>query len=348
MPVSYRQAGVDTEKAQVLLKKLRPFIENTYKKSQYGLVSDSFGSFSGVFRPKNKFRKYDIAAATDGVGTKIELCTKFSYLEPLGYDLVAMCVNDLYCSGALPAFFLDYIACGKLDENWYTPIIKSISKACEKTGMVLLGGETAEHPKLMKVNEFDLAGFCVGFLSQKRHLPKLNKIKKNDLIMALPSSGLHSNGFSLVRMILARLEKEKPTEYKNLTNDRKWIKNHLLKATRIYHEIPLLLSKVKAHIKAIAHITGGGICENLPRVIPKNLSAVITEKNAFRLPIYDWLKKFSSEKELFKTFNMGYGLLMITDDHQKSLKKLKKYIPEAVNIGYLKDKKHLNENSVII
>ena len=331
----YKDSGVDQEKAKRSIQSLTSLIENTHHKAKWGKVIAGVGGFSGVFRPRRKDQNYDVVATTDGVGTKIVLCSRFSYLEPLGYDLVAMCVNDLYCSGADPAFFLDYVSCGKLSDHWYQPVIQNIAKACETTGMALLGGETAEHPGVMGEGEFDLAGFCVGFRGQDNQLPRLDDMSDGDHLIALPSSGLHSNGFSLVRMILDEIRKTSQTEYDAFVRDQKWIHEHLLAPTRIYTEIPSLLSEVK--VKAIAHITGGGIYENLPRVLPKHLSAVIDKKIASRLKVYQWLSRFVPEEELFHTFNMGYGMILVVDpkETQKLLNKKK----EAICIGHLEERR---------
>ncbi len=203
--MNYKQSGVDTQKAQKSLQKVKNFILKTHQ-SSLGNVIDNFGSFAGIFQKKKYIfsSKNLLAASTDGVGTKLEVYHKYNHYEGIGFDLVAMCVNDLYCVGAEPAFFLDYIACEKLDHKWYSPVIQSISEACQSISIPLLGGETAEHPKAMLANTFDLAGFSVGFVKKKNILPKINQIKQDDIIIGLPSNGLHSNGFSLIREFLKK------------------------------------------------------------------------------------------------------------------------------------------------
>ena len=252
-----------------------------------------------------------------------------------------MCVNDLYCSGAEPAFFLDYFSCGKLNETVYSTVLESIIKACRSVGIALLGGETAEHPDVMSDEYFDLAGFCVGFVCPDDRLPKTNTFQAGDVIAALASTGLHSNGFSLIRMILETLKVKRPKEYASLVDDPKWLREKLLTPTRIYKELPEIMNIVK--VKGIAHVTGGGIYENLPRVFPDKFAAIIEEKKPFFLPIYEWLGDFASEKELYSTFNMGCGILIILDAGQYSL--LKKHHKEVKQIGHVEVRNNISSES---
>ena len=291
------------------------------------------GGFAGIFRAHPQFKELDLVASSDGVGTKLELCREFSCLEGIGYDLVAMCANDLYCSGAMPAFFLDYYSCGRLNVTSYSIILESIANACRSIGIALLGGETAEHPGVMPDDHFDLAGFCVGFVSSRDRLPKTDTFRQGDVIAALPTTGLHSNGFSLVRMILNNLKSREPQEYDSLIGNKKWLREQLLPPTRIYSELLDIMNT--AEIKALAHITGGGIYENLPRVLLEEFVAVI-EENPFSLPIYDWLRKFLDEKELYHTFNMGLGMILISDP--SAYKLLKEKFKELRRIGSLENK----------
>ncbi len=306
--MDYKSAGVDTEKARSLLSDLKGTITATHGENPAGRPIGTFGGFAGAFRPGVFFSGADVVAATDGVGTKIQLIRKFNRHHTVGFDLVAMCVNDLYCAGATPAFFLDYIACGRLDDSWYKPVIDSISRACTLVPMALLGGETAEHPGVMPDDEYDLAGFCVGFVKPDGHLPRLNEVKGGDVLVALPSSGVHSNGFSLVRKILARLEQENPQRYLKLLHDEQFI-DKLLAPTRIYSFMPALLAA--APIKAAVHITGGGFYENIPRVLPAHTAAVIQKPRPFQLPVFDFLAEFVAPRELYKTYNMGIGMVLV-------------------------------------
>ncbi|HNJ67514.1 MAG TPA: phosphoribosylformylglycinamidine cyclo-ligase, partial [Turneriella sp.] len=273
----------------------------------------------------------DIVAATDGVGTKTQLLRRFDYLEGIGQDLAAMCVNDLFCSGATPAFFLDYIACGKLDERWYNRVLGSVADACALTPMALLGGETAEHPGVMPDDDFDLAGFAVGFIARDRRLPVVETQREGDLLIGLAASGLHSNGFSLVRKILAEMEKSAPADFAKLTADRSKFIATWLAPTRIYKEVPALLQA--AAIKGIAHITGGGIHENLPRVIAEGFGAEIVNPEPFRLMAMETIEKFVERAKLFHTFNMGTGLILIAAESE--LDKIRSVYPEAAVMGKL-------------
>ena len=341
--IDYKTAGVDTEKAQNLIQNLKKEIVSTHKNLNTGNVRKNFGGFAGLFQPHKKFNGFDLVAATDGVGTKIELCRQFNYFEELGYDLVGMCVNDLYCLGASPFFFLDYISCGKLDESWYSPLLKSITKACKSASLALLGGETAEHPGLMKKDEFDLAGFCVGAVDPKKALPKLDEIKEGDLIAGFASSGPHSNGFSLIRKILKKLKKENPAEYNSLMSDKNFIEKKLLIGTRIYSFIPEMISKVR--VKAIAHITGGGFYENIPRILPETMAAYIEKPGIFNHDIFNLIERFVKPADMYKTFNMGIGIIAIIDKRDSEL--IKQFDKRSSIIGIIK-KRRKDEKNVFI
>ncbi|GAB4439117.1 MAG: phosphoribosylformylglycinamidine cyclo-ligase [Turneriella sp.] len=328
--MDYKTAGVDTKYAQKLIHNLKDRITATHKVKNVGDIVGQYGGFAGRFQPV-AIPGYDIVATTDGVGTKTQLLRRFNYLEGIGQDLVAMCVNDLFCSGATPAFFLDYIACGKLDESWYNRVLGSIADACTATPMALMGGETAEHPGVMPDDDFDLAGFAVGFIARDRRLPNPELQREGDLLIALPSSGLHSNGYSLVRKIFAELEKNNPAEFQTMVADRDKFIATWLNPTRIYKDIPALLQQ--AQVKGIAHITGGGIHENLPRAINEGLGAVIENPEPFRLAAADLLEKYVEREKLFHTFNMGTGLILIAAEGE--LEKIRQVYPEAAVMGRL-------------
>ena len=344
--MDYKKAGVDVLKAKQSIDTLKQDIDKTKTNITLGNVLTSIGGFAGTFKPHSQYASHNIVATTDGVGTKIELCRSLKYFDPLGQDLVAMCVNDLYCMGARPAFFLDYISCGKLDDSWYQLIIKQIADACLKTNMAFLGGETAEHPGVMEIDEFDLAGFCVGMVSDQNVLPKMDTINDNDVIIGLPSSGIHSNGFSLVRYIIKNLKAEHKAEYESLLLNNQWIKNDLLAPTRLYTEIPDLIENFS--IKGVAHITGGGMYEKLARIIPKSYIAYIENPSIFDKPIFQWLAKFVEPKALYETFNMGIGMTMITSESE--FEKISNQNKEVQIIGrILKRTNNLNpEQSVYI
>ena len=328
--MDYKTAGVDTQYAHKLIHNLKDRISATHKVPNVGEVVGQYGGFAGRFASID-IPGFDVVATTDGVGTKTQLLRRFDYLEGIGQDLVGMCVNDLYCSGATPAFFLDYIACGKLNETWYDRVLGSITAACAATPMALMGGETAEHPGVMPDDDFDLAGFAVGFMPKGNRLPNPDLQRDGDILIALPSSGLHSNGFSLVRTVFAAMEKQSPDEFASLTADRERLISEWLAPTRIYSEIPALLKA--ATIKGIAHITGGGIHENLPRAIAPGFGAHIDNAEPFRLPAMDILAKFVAREKLFHTFNMGTGLILIAAESE--LAAIRQHYSNAAVMGRL-------------
>ncbi len=328
--MDYKTAGVDTQYAHKLIHNLKDRISATHRVPSVGEVIGQYGGFAGRFA-SIEIPGFDVVATTDGVGTKTQLLRRFDYLDGIGQDLVGMCVNDLYCSGATPAFFLDYIACGKLNETWYDRVLGSITAACAATPMALMGGETAEHPGVMPDDDFDLAGFAVGFIPKSNRLPNPEMQRDGDVLIGLPSSGLHSNGFSLVRTVFAAMEKQSPNEFTALTADREQLIATWLTPTRIYSEIPALLKS--ATIKGIAHITGGGIHENLPRAIAPGLGAQIDQAEPFRLAAMEVLEKFVEREKLFHTFNMGTGLILIAAESE--LPAIRQHYPDAAVMGRL-------------
>ena len=303
---SYKKSGVNISLANQLVKYISRLSKKDVKKRKDAFI----GGFSSIFDiSKIKIKDPVIVSCTDGVGTKIELANQFNKYDTIGIDLVAMCVNDLIVQGAKPLFFLDYIAVGKLNLNKTKKIIKGIFNGCKLADCQLVGGETAEMPGVYAKDKFDLAGFSVGIASKKKILNKKN-VKKNDLIIAIPSNGIHSNGYSLVRSIL------KKNKYnKNLEKD-------LLKPTKIYSKEVLKLIDRKL-INSAAHITGGGLVENLLRSIPNNLSLNIDLSKIKIMQIFKWLKsKNISDKEMMNTFNCGIGFCLIAP--KKNLTKIKK------------------------
>ncbi len=329
---SYKKSGVNISVANKLVSHIAEISKKNVKKTDKAISSENIGAFGSLFDiSKIKIKDPVIVSCTDGVGTKIELANKFRKFDTIGIDLVAMCVNDLIVQGARPLFFLDYIAVGKLNLSKTKKILKGILKGCQISNCKLIGGETAEMPGVYSDNKFDLAGFSVGIVSKKKILNK-KKVKKNNLILAIPSNGIHSNGYSLVRSIIKKTK---------MTNQ---LKIELLKPTKIYtKEIIKLVNKNL--INAAVHITGGGLIENVIRSIPDNFSANIDLSKIKPLQIFKWLKsKKISDKEMLKTFNCGVGFCIIID--KKNLKKIKKYFKkdfEPYEIGYIsKNKKKLN------
>ncbi|PCI37383.1 MAG: phosphoribosylformylglycinamidine cyclo-ligase [Elusimicrobia bacterium] len=308
--MTYKKAGVDIDAANKLIKHLK-------KKAP------AIGGFAGLFPLEGGRHGQSLVAATDGVGTKLRVAFLLDRHDTVGIDLVAMCVNDLICCGAKPLFFLDYFATAKLDVNRAKQVLDGILEGCRIAGVPLLGGETAEMPDSYPPGEYDLAGFSVG-LVEKRSLIDGSKVFPGDLILGLPSSGLHSNGFSLARKVFAGKTLKKFGE-------------ELIRPTRIYvDEIRALidgLAKKDQIVLAMAHITGGGIPENLPRVLPKNVKAVI-DKGTWDVPeIFDSIQERGNvpESDMWKTFNMGIGLAFVI--RPQALMAVKEILPEARLIG---------------
>ena len=329
---SYKKSGVDIKTADKFAKYIGKYSKQVFKKKLNKFNKNNIGNFASVF-DLSKFKLKDslLVASTDGVGTKIELANKYNKFDTIGIDLVAMCVNDLIVQGAKPLFFLDYIAVGKIQLTKMKKIINGIISGCRTSDCILVGGETAEMPDTYAKNKFDLAGFTVGIVSKKKLISK-NKVKNNNIILAVPSSGLHSNGFSLVRRVI------KKNKIKNS------IKNELLKPTKIYTKEVLKLVK-KDLINSSANITGGGIIENIVRSVPENLTVNI-DLSKIKVPhIFKWLKnKNISEMEMLKTFNCGVGFCLIVD--KNNIEKIKYCFNKEFKpyeIGYVsKSSKRLN------
>ena len=308
---SYKKSGVNITLANKLVKHISNVSNKNVQNMNNSLNKETIGGFGSLFDISNsKIKDPVIVSCTDGVGTKIELANKFKKFDTIGIDLVAMCINDLIVQGAKPLFFLDYIAVGKLNLKKTKKILQGIFKGCSISKCKLIGGETAEMPGTYGKEKFDVAGFSVGIVSKKKILNK-KRVKKNDIILAVPSNGIHSNGYSLVRTIL----KKKSISTK--------LKSILLKPTKIYSNEILKLCD-KNLINSAAHITGGGLIENLSRSIPEDLSINIDLSKIKILKIFKWLKsKNISNNEMLKTFNCGVGFCLIVS--QKNEKKIGKF-----------------------
>ncbi len=332
MQNSYKKSGVDISLANKLVKHISHLSKKDVKKTNSFINKDIIGGFGSLYDiSKTKIKDPVIVSCTDGVGTKIDLANKFKKFDTIGIDLVAMCVNDLIVQGAKPLFFLDYIAVGKLDLKKTKNILKGIFKGCHLADCKLIGGETAEMPGIYSKNKFDLAGFSVGIVSKRKILNKYN-VKNKNIVLAIPSSGFHSNGFSLVRSVLKKKKINKS------------FKKNLLKPTKIYSKEVLKLCN-KNLINAAAHITGGGLIENLLRSIPENLTLNIDLSKIKIHKIFKWIKgKNISDKEMLRTFNCGVGFCLITP--KKNVKKIKKYFTKQFipyEIGFIsKEKKNIN------
>ena len=317
---TYKKSGVDIKAADKFVKFISDSSSNKKGKKKLKNIG-GFGSITDI--PKN-LTNPKLVACTDGVGTKIEIANEINKFDTIGIDLVAMSVNDLIVQGAKPLFFLDYISINKIDLKKLKSIMKGILKGCKISNCELVGGETAEMPGTYEKGKFDIAGFAVGIVDEKKILKK-KKIKKNNLILAVPSSGLHSNGFSLVRNLIKRKNIQIKKDF--------FLKNELIKPTKIYvNEIINLINKNL--LNGCANITGGGIAENIKRVIPDNLCASVDLKKINTLKIFKWLKNHNiSDNEMLKTFNCGVGFCLIIDS--KNLNKVmsyfsKKYKPYVI------------------
>ena len=308
--LTYKKSGVNIKEADKFVK----FISLNSKKTKQNSKYNNIGSFGSVTNIPKTFQSPQIVASTDGVGTKIEIANILKKYDTIGIDLVAMCVNDLIVQGAKPMIFLDYISINKIDLKKLKSLLKGVVKGCKISDCELVGGETAEMPSTYSKGKFDIAGFSAGIVEKKKILYK-HKIKKNNLILAVPSSGLHSNGFSLVRHIL---KKKKINILKN-----KFLKKEILKPTKIY--VKEVLNLIKNNLlNGCANITGGGLEDNIKRVIPKGLCAYINLNNIKTRSIFNWIKNQGvDDYEMIKTFNCGVGFCLIIN--YKNLNKVKKF-----------------------
>ncbi len=307
---TYENSGVNINAADNFVK----YIANSNIRKKTSINNNNIGDFASITKIPKNLKKPLLVSSTDGVGTKIEIANKLKKFDTIGIDLVAMCVNDILVQGAKPLIFLDYISIDKINLKKLKKIIKGIQKGCEISQCSLVGGETAEMPGTYSNNKFDIAGFSLGVVEEKKLLKK-EKIKENDILMAIPSNGLHSNGYSMVRNILNR--------NKININQSNFLKKELLKPTKIYvKEILNLLEKNLIH--GCAHITGGGLPGNLTRIIPNNICANIYLDKIKVKPIFKWIKTQGvSDFEMLKTFNCGVGFCLITK--KKNIHKIKKY-----------------------
>lgn len=298
--ISYKDAGVDIDAGNSFVEQIKPYIKNT----KTPLVLGGVGSFSGAVKLPNGYKNPAILGATDGVGTKLRLAIDAGIYDGVGVDLVAMCVNDLICNFATPLFFLDYYASAKLEICVAKKVVESIAKGCIQAGCALIGGETAEMPSMYQKDDFDLAGFAVG-IAEQDEIDRTKFVKNGDVLIALSSSGLHSNGFSLARKVV----KELGLKFEQKIEEKTLIET-LLEPTKIYVKDFL---EVKDKISALAHITGGGIIENLPRVFPSNLGAKIEEKAIKTPEIFKIIAKKVKSDEMKRTFNLGVGMILCVD-----------------------------------
>jgi len=342
--LTYKDAGVDVDAAKLFVDLIKPLAKSTYKRK----VSGKIGSFCGSYIfPKKKYKDPVLVASTDGVGTKLKVAYLTGKLDTIGIDLVAMSVNDVVTCGAEPLFFLDYIATSKLNPQKGAEIVKGIVKGCKEAGCFLLGGETAEMPGFYKKDEFDLAGFVVGVVN-KEELIDGSLVKDGDMVVGISSNGLHSNGYSLARKVLLEKSKLKLSDKPSPLNCN--VGKELMKPTKIYVKTVLSLKKT-FHINAIAHITGGGLIENVPRVIPKGLKVVL-DSSLWRLPPIFRLLKLKGriqDVEMYRTFNCGIGMILIVSrtDANRVLSRLRNLKEKAMVIGEVQKRKR-GEPGVVI
>ena len=327
---SYKEAGVDITAGYRSVEMMKQHIAKTMV---FGNTSD-VGGFGGLMELDTEgMEKPVLVSGTDGVGTKLKMAFLLDKHDPVGIDCVAMCVNDIICVGAKPLCFLDYIACGKNNPEKIAMIVKGVADGCVQSESALVGGETAEMPGFYPEDEYDLAGFAVGIVDKKNVLDK-NNVKEGDVLIALPSSGVHSNGFSLVRKVfdVESADISKPASELG----GKSIGEVLLTPTKIYVKPVLALLK-EVKVKSIAHITGGGFYENIPRSLPEGLGAIIKREDIKVLPIFDLIAKEGNipERDMFNTFNMGVGMTIIVskDDIDKTIKVLKENGEDAYVLG---------------
>ncbi|MBB5022136.1 phosphoribosylformylglycinamidine cyclo-ligase [Desulfurispira natronophila] len=310
-PITYKDAGVDVDAGNAFVRNISSMVKSTFTPG----VMDNFGGFGSLFRlDAERFRKPCLVSGTDGVGTKLQVAIMMDKHDTVGIDLVAMCVNDILVQGATPLFFLDYLACGKLSSIRSEDIVSGIAEGCRQASAALIGGETAEMPGFYPDGKYDLAGFVVGAVDEDRVITG-SDISKSDIIIALPSSGIHSNGYSLVRRIFFT-EHNKPLDWQPEILARP-LGQTLLEPTRIYVR-PILSLLETVAVQGMVHVTGGGLSENIPRILPPDLDAFIQTDALPTLPIFDLIQEMSHLPfaEMARTFNMGCGFLIVVRKEQ--------------------------------
>ena len=339
--LSYKDAGVDINAGNALVERIKPEVKRTTRAEVIG----GLGGFGALCAIPSKYKEPILVSGTDGVGTKLRLAIDLKKHDTIGIDLVAMCVNDLVVQGAEPLFFLDYYATGKLDVDIAADVVKGIADGCVQSGCALVGGETAEMPGMYHEGDYDLAGFCVGVV-EKSEIIDGSRVKNGDALIALGSSGPHSNGYSLVRKVIDVAGVNPATELL----DNKPLSEHVLAPTKIYVKSVLALIK-QADVHAIAHLTGGGFWENIPRVLPKNTKAVIDEKSWKWPSVFNWLQEKGNidTYEMYRTFNCGVGMVIALPQEQveTALAILKQAGENAWLIGHIEHAEDDAEQVVI-
>ena len=302
--LSYRDAGVDIDAGDALVEAIKPYAKRTLRPE----VLTGIGGFGALVEISKKYKNPVLVSGTDGVGTKLKLAFEWNKHDTIGIDLVAMSVNDILVQGAEPLFFLDYFACGKLDVPTATEVIKGIAAGCEQSGCALIGGETAEMPGMYPPGEYDLAGFAVGVV-EKENIIDGKSIAIGDVVLGLASSGAHSNGYSLIRKIIERAKPNLDADFHGKT-----LREAILAPTHLYVK-PMLELMKQLKVKGIAHITGGGLTDNIPRILQDGLSAIVQKNTWLRPPLFSWLQEHGNvaESEMHRVFNCGVGMVVVVD-----------------------------------
>ena len=338
--LSYRDAGVDIDAGDALVEAIKPFAKRTMREGVLGGI----GGFGALFEISKKYKEPVLVSGTDGVGTKLKLAFHLKKHDTVGIDLVAMSVNDILVQGAEPLFFLDYFACGKLDVPSATDVIKGIAKGCEQAGCALIGGETAEMPSMYPDGEYDLAGFAVGAVEKSKIIDG-SKIVPGDVVLGLASSGAHSNGYSLVRKIISVANPDLNADFHG-----RRLADVLMEPTRIYVK-PLLSLIEKLEVKGMAHITGGGLVENVPRVLRDNLTAVL-QRDAWTMPpLFTWLQQHGgvADAEMHRVFNCGIGMVVIVskDNADAAIAHLQAAGETVSRIGEIRERQGTEAQTIV-
>ena len=322
--ITYKESGVNIEEGYKSVKLIKDLVKQTYSK----YVLNGLGSFAGMMELPEGYKKPVLVSGTDGVGTKLDIACKKKKYDTVGIDCVAMCVNDILCHGAKPLFFLDYIACGKLDANVSSDLVKGVTDGCMQSDCALVGGETAEMPGFYKEGDYDIAGFAVGIVD-KDNIINGSNIKEGDKLIGIASSGIHSNGFSLVRKLITDLDME-------FNGEEVW--KTLITPTKIYVK-PVLSLLEKYEIKGMSHITGGGFIENVPRMFASDNMTAVINKDSYKVPaIFEKMIELGVDRDhMYNTFNMGIGFVLCVNekDVESIISDLKAMGEEAYEIGYV-------------
>ena len=340
-PLSYKDAGVDIDAGDALVDRIKPLAKKTMREG----VLAGIGGFGALFEVPKRYKEPVLVSGTDGVGTKLKLAFEWNMHDTVGIDLVAMSVNDVLVQGAEPLFFLDYFACGKLDVAIATDVIKGVAKGCEQAGCALIGGETAEMPSMYPAGEYDLAGFAVGAVEKSKIIDG-SKIAPGDVVLGLASSGAHSNGYSLVRKIISVANPDLNADF----HGRK-LADVLMEPTRIYVK-PLLALMAAMEVKGMVHITGGGLVENIPRVLQAHLTAVLDSGAWDMPPLFKWLQEHGgvADAEMHRVFNCGIGMTVIVakENADAAMAQLKAAGETVMRIGEIRERAEGQAQTIVL